>query len=157
MHLEIGQIITQIISFLVMLWVLKRYAWKPLLSTLEERKKAIRSEFDNIEKQKKNLEKQKKEYEGKLHDIDEYAHVKIEEAVDIGRKRADEIHKEAQQNAQALLTKTQADLQKEVIKAKEQLKDEIVKMTMMSTEKILQKDLNKDKQKGLIQDFVEQV
>jgi F-type H+-transporting ATPase subunit b len=157
MHLEFGQIFTQIVSFLIMLWVLKRYAWKPLLSTLDERKNRIKSEIKSIEKQKKDVESLIEEYRNKLKEIDVYARTKTQEAVDEGKRRADEIQKEAQQKAQAMIIKAQNDLQKEIIKAKEQLKDELVNMTVAATEKILQKNLSKEKQKDLLSDFVEQV
>ena len=39
MKLQIGQIITQIIAFLIMLWVLRRYAWGPLLGVMDKRRK----------------------------------------------------------------------------------------------------------------------
>lgn len=157
MHLEFGQIFTQIVSFLIMLWVLKRYAWKPLLNTLDERKNKIKSEIKGIEKQRKDVESLIEEYRNKLKEIDVYARTKTQEAVDEGKRRADEIQKEAQQKAQAMIIKAQNDLQKEIVKAKEQLKDELVNMTVAATEKILQKNLSKEKQKDLLSDFVEQV
>jgi F-type H+-transporting ATPase subunit b len=157
MQLEYGQILTQIISFLIMLWVLKRYAWKPLLSTLDERKERIKSEIKGIEKQKRDVEKLIEEYRDKLKEIDIYARSKTQEAVDEGKRRADEIQKEAQLKAHAMITKAQSDLQNEIVKAKEQLKDELVTMTVAATEKILQRNLGKEKQKDLLSDFVEQV
>lgn len=52
LDLDLGQIIVQIIGFLAMLWILKRYGWKPLLDLLDARRQKIQSEFDSIEEKK---------------------------------------------------------------------------------------------------------
>lgn len=157
MRIEIGQIVTQIISFLIMLWVLKRYAWKPLLSTLDERRKKIKSDIDTIEQQKQEVESLKKQYQEKLNDIDHYARNKIHEAVQEGRKKADEILQATQKKAQALILQAQDDLKKEIFKAKVQLKNELVNMTIMAAEKILRTKLDKENQMNIMKDFIEQI
>lgn len=157
MRIEIGQIFTQIVSFLVMLWVLKKYAWKPLLAILEKRQNTIKGEFADIENQKTELDKLAEEYRQKLKGIDELASVKTKEAIDQGRQMAMEIQNEAHQQAKGIIAKAKEDLQKEVLKAKVQLKDELVNMTVMAAEKILQKNLDKEKQKNLMMDFIDQM
>lgn len=157
MHVELGQIFTQIVSFLVMLWVLQRYAWKPLLKFLEDRKQKIQSEFNAIEEQQKEVERMKKEYDHLLHTIDLQAKEKIQEALDEGRKAAYKIQEEAHVSAKAILAKAKEDLQMEVAKAKLQLKDEVVKLTMLATQKIIKLSVDEQMQKKMITDFIEKV
>ncbi len=52
MNIEISQVITQIIGFLITVWLLKRFAWKPLLSMMDERRQKIKDEFQRIEDEK---------------------------------------------------------------------------------------------------------
>ena len=61
MNFHIAQILTQIIGFLVALWILKRYAWKPLLGILDERRAKISGELDTIEQEKGRVEELKQE------------------------------------------------------------------------------------------------
>jgi F-type H+-transporting ATPase subunit b len=157
MKIEIGQVVTQIISFLVMFWVLKRYAWKPLLKNLEWRKNKIKKEFETIEHKKKEINKLIEEYHAHIKDIDAYAHSKTQEAIEQGKQIAHEIQQEAQIQAKAIITKAQADLQKEIFKAKLQLKNEIANIAVRTAEKILQENLDKEKQQNLIADFIEQM
>lgn len=157
MSVEIGQIITQIISFLIMLWVLKRYAWKPLLAVLDARREKIQGEFDTIENGKKENENLKKEYEKKLREIDVQARAKIQEAVAEGNELSMEIQNAAHAKAQEIVSRAKEELQKEVYKARTKLKDELVDMTLSATEKVVQLNLNKDNQKKLINDFIEQM
>ena len=66
MNLEIGQIIAQIVAFLVTLWILQRYAWNPLLKLMDERRANIRGEFEQIEAAKKEIETLRASYEQKI-------------------------------------------------------------------------------------------
>lgn len=157
MRIEIGQIITQIISFLVMLWVLKRFAWKPLLSIMEQRRNRIQSDFDTIAEKNKQADALIQEYNDKLKEIDIVAQDKIKEAIEEGKKRAQAIQDEGHAKARALFNKTQEDLQKEIHRSKIQLKNELVNMTIAATENILKTNLDKEKQKNLISEFVEQM
>lgn len=156
MKIEIGQIFTQIVSFLVMLWVMKRYAWKPLLDFLDARKEKIASEFEAIESQKGEIEKVAAEYRDKLKGIEDMALAKTKEAVEKGRQLASQIQEEAKDEAKALIAKAGEDLKKELLKAKALLKDEMVKITMGATEKLVKSSLTKEKQEGLVKEFIEE-
>lgn len=155
MKIEIGQVISQIIAFLIMLWVLKRYAWKPLLGVMEERRNKIKSDFASIDKQKTELDELIQYYKEKLAEIDEEADAKINKAIKKGHEHAQTIHDEAQRQAKLIIAKAQVDLGKEVVKAKQQLKNELINMTLMATEKMLDENLDREKQKKLILNLVE--
>jgi F-type H+-transporting ATPase subunit b len=156
MNLEIGQILTQIVAFVIVLWILKKFAWKPLLSVLEERKKKIKSEFDSIEEQKKKIQTLTDEYNEKLKGIEAEARVKIQEAVKDGRKISQEIQAEARSQAKEILNKTKDEVEREIAKAKIQLKNDMVNMVIAATEKIIKEKLDAEQHKKLIADFVEQ-
>lgn len=157
MKIEIGQIITQIISFLIMLWVMKRYAWKPLLAILDERRDKIQADLDAIEQEKARNAALEKEYQAKLDQIDALAEEKSKKAIEEGKKMALKIQNEAHSKAKEIVNKSQEDLQKELLKAKTQLKSEIVDMAFLASEKVLQMNLDTEKQKSLILDFVEKM
>lgn len=156
MSLDISQVIIQIIAFLIMLWVLKKFGWKPLLDVLHERQQKIQSEFDSIAEKKEDVKKIAEDYQHKLREIDAEARHKMQEAVVQGREIAEKIQEEAKINAKELLDKVKIQVDKEMAKAKNQLKDELVKMTTLLTEKILQEKMDLSKQQKLITDFVEE-
>ena len=156
MNLEIGQVLTQIVAFLLVVWVLKKFAWKPLLAVMEERKNKIKSEFDSLEEQKKKAQTLLEEYQEKLRNIEAEARARIQEAVAEGRKISQEIQTEARRQAQEILVKTKSEIEREVAQAKIQLKNDLVNMTIAATQKIIQAELNQERHKKLIADFVEQ-
>lgn len=153
-NIELGQILTQIVAFLIMLWILKRYAWKPLLNVMDERKKLIKSEFETIDQKKREADQLIDEYNRKLQGIDEEARHRIQEGVNAGRKLAQQIQEETQNQAKVLLNKAQGDMQREVQKAKEQLKSELVQMTISATTKILKGKLDVDTQQKVLSECV---
>jgi len=157
MGLEIGQIVTQIIGFLLALWILKKFAWKPLLKIMEQRRQKIASEFEGIDEQKGEMEKLVSDYEAKLKDIDNLARAKILEAASEGQKMASEIKENARKEAKDFLDRAKERLQREVDMAKVQLRDDLVEMTLRVTEKILKEKLDQEKDKRLIADFIDEV
>lgn len=155
MNLELEQILTQIVAFLVMLWILKKFAWKPLLNVMEERKRAIQSEFDSIEEQKKEIKKLTQTYNAKLDEIEATARATLQEATKRGEQIALEIEQETRERAAMILNKAQAEMKSEIAEAKKQLKQDIVKMAVAATEKIIQEKLDPQKHQKLIDDAIE--
>ncbi len=157
MGLEIGQIVTHIIGFLIAVFLLKKFAWKPLLSILEERRSKIKSEFDNIDKEKKKVDDLLSDYETKLKEIDSLARVKIQEAAREGQKLANEIKENARKESKDILTRAREEIQRDVDKAKVQLKNDLVNMTMRAAEKLIRERLDEEKDKKLIAEFIDAV
>ena len=157
MGLEIGQIVTQIIGFLIAVFLLKKFAWKPLLSILEQRRAKIKSEFDNIDKEKKKVADLLSDYQTKLKEIDSLARVKIQEAAREGQKLANEIKENARKESKEILTKAREEIQRDVDKAKVQLKNDLVNMTMRVAEKLIRERLDEEKDKKLIAEFIDAV
>lgn len=155
MKIEIGQVFTQIVAFLIMYWVLKRFAWKPILKLLDDRKNKIKSDFDSIEEQKQGIEQLVQEYATKLKEIDIESRKKLTDAIEEGRKAQNKIQNEAHAQAKEILVKAEKDIQREISDAKNQLKNDVVKMAMLATEKILETQLTPENQKKIINDFVE--
>lgn len=154
MDIEISQILTQIVAFLIMLWVLKKYGWKPLLDVLDERRKTIEGEFAAIAKKKEEAEQLNDRYNEKLRDIETEARHKIQEAVLHGQKIAKEIQEEVQAQAKEVMLKAHSEVQEEIGKAKKQLKNDLVNMSVSIAEKILKEKLDEKHQKKLIDEFV---
>jgi F-type H+-transporting ATPase subunit b len=156
MDIELRQILTQIIAFLLMLWILKRFAWKPLLGIMEERKQKIQSEFEAIETEKMEIQHLTNEYQDKLRQIEAESRAKIQEAIKQGNDIALQIQNDAQKQAKSILNKAQSEIEKELMKSKVQLKNELIEMTMTIAEKMIHDNLNTAKQRKLIAEFVDQ-
>ena len=156
LDLDVSQIIIQIIAFLVMFWVMKKYGWEPLLGILEARQKKIQEEFDSIAAEKEEAKKLTALYEEKLREINGDARRKIQEAIAEGHKISTGIQEEAQKSANEFLQKAKLEIAGEIAHTKNQFKNDMVDLVVKTTEKILQKTLDDPTQKKLIADFVEE-
>lgn len=156
MDLEIGQIVSQIFAFFIMLWVMKRFAWKPLLGVMEERRQKIQAEFDFIDEQKNEVKKLDAEYHKRLDDVEAQGKVIIQKAISEGRNLAKDIQKEAHESAEGVMKKAQEEVNIQMAKAKVQLKTELIDMIIGVSEKVVKEDLNNDKQKKLVSAFIDE-
>ncbi len=152
--LEWQQLLTHTLGFLITLWVLKKFAWIPILNLLEERRQKIVDEFDNIDKEKDMTEKLKAEYENKLKNIEAERRQKIAEAANEANKLASDIKISAQEEARGIVNRTNEQLQRDIASAKVQLKEDMVSITLVAAEKILHEKLDESKERQLISGFI---
>ncbi len=151
------EVVAQIISFLVLLFILRAFAWKKFLGVLDQRKERILQEFNRLESAKAEVEKLKRDYEEKLSRIDETARQKTQEAEDSGRLLFQEIKEEAHKQAQQLLEKGKEGIQIELAKARHQLIEEIVDLTLRATENLIQEKLTSGEDRKIVEDFLQKI
>ena len=153
--LSASEIAAQIISFLILLFILRKFAWKRILSLLDQRSEKIAAELQSAETANLEIKQLKAEYEAQVHSIDLLANEKIKEAVSEGRKITEEIKKKAQAEAREILEAADEDIRQEIRKAKEELKTHIVELTISATENIIEKKLTAKDERKLVEDFLE--
>jgi F-type H+-transporting ATPase subunit b len=155
MDLQWQLLLTNAIGFLVVLWILKKFAWGPLLSIMEERRTKISAAFAAIDEEQNKVAVLKSEYEAKLADIESERRAKIVEAVGEGKKVAEEIKAAAREEAKGIAARARDELSRDVAKAKVQLKEEMIAITMSATQKIINERLDDSKHRELIDNFIE--
>lgn len=157
MQLEWDVILTQAVGFLIVLWVLRKYAWGKLLDFMEQRRQTIAGEFEEIERSKVDVEKLRSKFEKELADIEATRRKKIQEAAHEANELAGEIKESARKEAVALRVKTNEDIQLELDKANAALRDQMVGAVITVSEKILREKLDADAHKRLINQFLDEV
>ena len=157
MNLEISQLITHAIGFLITVWLLKKFAWGPLLSLMDERRQKIVDEFQKIDDEKAAAEKLKLSYEDKLKNIEAERRQKIAEAVNEANKVASDIKMSAQEESRNMVNRTNEQLGRDVAAAKVQLKEDMVSITLSAAEKILHEKLDIRKERELIGKFIDNI
>lgn len=157
MDIQIQQVLTQIVGFLLLLWLLRKFAWGPLLGVLDERRTRIASELEEIRKGKESLAQMKTEYDTKISEIENQARLRIQEAVVEGQRMAREIAEGAREEAHQILEKAKEDIQREMVKAKAQLRDEIATIAVSAAGKIVRQEMNKQKDKELVLQYIDEL
>jgi F-type H+-transporting ATPase subunit b len=157
MQPELGQIITQIIGFLVALWILRRWAWKPMLNMLEERRQKIRGELDDAASDRQKAAETLSEYEGRLKGIEAEARTKIQEAVREGQGVAAEIKESARNEAQAFLERAREEIERDKAKAKIELRRDVVDLSVKATEKLLRETVDEERNRRMVDSFIDEL
>jgi F-type H+-transporting ATPase subunit b len=155
--IDIKQVATQILGFLILLWGLRKWAWGPVLGMLEARRQKIAGAFDEAERRKTEALELKAKYEQDLRGIEAQARQRIQQAVTEGQKVAAEIKVQAQADAQQRLTRAEDEIARERAKAKELLKQHIIGLAVRTAEKILRQNLDDQAQRKLASEFIDEV
>ena len=157
MSLSLQEILTQALGFILLVWVLKRLFWKPVLASLEKRRSGIAEAFRQIESQKKEMEALRRDYEARIQRIEEEARAKLQAAIDEGRRISREIQEKARDDARQALTRAKEDLSLEIAKARVELRGEIARLTLLATEKLLREEMTDEKHREKILNMIEEL
>lgn len=154
---DIQQVISQAISFLILLFLLKRFAWKPLLAMLDQRRARIEEDLRHVAQQKDELDRLQQEYSKRLGAIEAEARTKIQQAVLEGKQISMEIQDQARAQGLALVEKSKETIELELAKAKVTLRDQLAAMAVGAVERILGEKLDTEKDKRLVNSVLEQL
>lgn len=155
--LSTSEIFAQILSFLLLLALLRVFAWKRVLKLLDDRKDKIASEFREIDQAKQDAESMKSSYEEKLAGIENEAKARIQKAVDESRRIADEMKAKAQKDGEEIFKEARENIKVEIVKAREELKDQIAELSVSIAGKVIQEKLSEEDEKRLALDFLGQL
>ncbi len=147
-------VITQILGFLLAVWILKKYAWGPVIGILEARRDKIRSEFEEIDRRKNEAAELKSKLAAELREIEAQARVRIQEGVHEGERVGSEIKEKARQDAQAMIQRAQDQIAQDRDKAQVELRNQMVSMVIAGAEKVLGEKLDATTQLGQIDSFL---
>ena len=153
----LSQFLTNVLAFLILLVILRRYAWGALLKLIDERQQKIASEFEGIERAKQEMEGLKARYLEGMAKIEEEARAKIQQAVADGRRVAAEIEEGAREHARESLEKTKEAVAQEVAKARVELRDQVVDLAIQATHKVLQQYLDEETDRRMIEGFIREI
>jgi F-type H+-transporting ATPase subunit b len=146
---------TNIIGFVIVVLVLKKSAWGPMLDMLDARRDKISADFTEASTARTDAEGIKSDLELQLVEIKSLEREKIQAAVEKGEDLAETIRNEASTKATATLEKAQNDIEVETQKAQIGLRDQVVDLAMKSSEMLLKKELDDDTHRKLISDYID--
>ena len=152
-----GLYIWTILVFVVLLILLKKYAWGPLLRALEERQESIRQSLDDAEAAKTELERVQQESEAIVRKARVQADAIISETRADGAKLREDLRQQAQTEAQSILQNAERQIQLETDRAVSQIREEAVDLSLMIASKLIRRNLTKADNEALIDDALKQV
>ena len=154
---DLQQILSQAVSFLLLLWLLRRFAWGPLLGVLDLRRNRIEEEFRQIAQTKSELARLQEDYGRRLAAIEEEARTKIQQAILDGKRVGAEIQEQAREQAAAILAKSKDAVEMELAKARVTLRDQVARMTIEAVERVLRGTLDAKTDRRLVDQILEEL
>jgi F-type H+-transporting ATPase subunit b len=152
-----SEIVAQLICFLLLLALLRKFAWTPLLKLLDERKQNIAGALQHIEDKNKEAELLRVQYESHLLGIESEKRMALKEAAAEGKKLQDQMKKEAYIESQKILENARSMIQFELARAKEDLKVNMVDIAIKASERLIEEKLSEEMDQKLVQKFIDQL
>lgn len=152
----IGLIFWQAVTFLIVLFVLAKYAWGPITDALKTRESSIEDALASAEMAKEEMAKLKSENE-KLFEEARLERDKIlKEASDTAKRIVEESRTEAKKQGDKMIEDARAIIKTEKQAALAEVKSQVATLSVQIAEKLLRRKLDNEKaQKELVADFVE--
>src|SRR5687768_17068004 len=135
---DTGLIIWTIITFACVLFVLGKFAWKPVLQALEAREEKIRQDIKAAEEARLASEKMRGDYEKQLAEVEARTRELLSQAQKDAQRLRDDMLKAAQDESARLSEKTRQQLAEEQRRLVQELRAEVVTMSVKAAEKLLQ-------------------
>lgn len=153
-----GLIFWTLLAFLIVLYLLKKLAWKPILKSLQDREQSIQSAIDEAKKVREEMASLKAGNEKILADAKAERDGILKEAREIKDKMIAEAKDRAAKEAEKLTALARASIQNEKMEAITELKNQVAVLSIEIAEKILKQELTeKDKQKAIINTLLQEV
>ena len=155
---EFGLLIWTLLAFLVVFFILAKYAWPAIVKGLAEREKGIADSLATAEKVKAEMAQLKSENEALLAQAREERAKMLKEARDTKDKIINEAKDQAKLEANKIIADAQAAIEQQKMAALTDVKNEVGKLVIEVSEKILRRELsNKSEQEGYIKQLASEV
>lgn len=154
---HVGLIIWTIITFLVVLFVLKKFAWPHLLTALDEREKRISDAIATAEQARQEAEEVLREHRQKLAAADEEARKIVTEAREAGANVRQTIVSQAREEAERLLDQARTNIESEKRAAIAELRRETANLAVQAAGALIDANLDDEKNRGLVDDFIARI
>ena len=148
---SIGLFVWQTFLFLALLFLLRKYAWKPILSAVEEREEGIKNALESAEKAKKEMETLNADNERILLEAKAERDNILKEAREIKETIISEAKTQATEEADKVLLSARKQINNEKLAAITELKNQVADLSVDIAEKVLRSELkDPEKQKELV-------
>lgn len=150
-------LIAQIINFLILFFLFKKFLYKPILGILEKRRNYIKDSMKKADEAVRKEKEMEKEREKKLRELRVRSEEIINKAKSAAESRRKEITEKAEQEAQEILDKAKKEIASEKEKIIKEVKLRTADLTLLATSQVLKKGIDAKLQQKLIQEALSEL
>ena len=152
-----GLMIWTIVSFLITLFVLKRYAFGPIQKMIDERRERIRQSIEEADRAREEARKLLEEHRALIAGARSDAEQILTEARRVADAQRERVRDEVEADRQRRLEETRRQIEAETQKALTQIRAEVAELTLIAAEKVTGKALDQADQRRLIEEAISEL
>ncbi|OEH93313.1 F0F1 ATP synthase subunit B [Bacillus solimangrovi] len=153
---NLGDVLFQLTMFLILLALLRKYAFGPVLGIMKEREEHISNEISEAEKSRKEAAALVAEQQGALKAARQEAQGLIENAKKIGEQQEKELLEKARSEAARLKEAASKELEQEKDQAIAALREQVSSLSVLIASKVIEKELSEQDQQQLINEYIKE-
>lgn len=153
---EWGTVIVTVITFAILLALLKKFAWGPLKEVMDKRERDINRDIDEAEEVKLNAQKLEEENKKTLKQTQDEVQRILEDARVQARKQHEEIIHEANIRANGMIETAQSEINSEKERALADINNQVSELSVLIASKVLKKEISEQDQKELVDKYLKE-
>ena len=151
-----GVLITQIVTFVILLVLLRLFAYKPLMRMMDERSKRVKDSMEQAEAVKQQSAKAEEELKKQLEEASREGQDRISRAVKAGEELKQKAEEEAKRETEKLIVKARTEIKQERDAAVADVRREFADLAVLAAGKVIEKSLDKEEHRELIDRVLEE-
>lgn len=152
--INLNFLIAQIVNFLLLLFILQRFLYKPVTNMLEARTRRIRESLAEADRVRQEAAAARAEYERQLEAERRRSFDAAQQAIQEGQKAREAIIAQAQKDAEDIRRRAREETEREREQMLAQLRTQVADLAILASEKIIGQALDRDLQRRLVNDFL---
>jgi len=154
--ISLPTLLTQVVTFIILLVVLRFVAYKPIMRMLDERSRRIKESLDQAESIKAQSARSEEEVRKQLEQASREGQERIARAVKAGEDVKQKAQEDAKKEAETLVNRARAEIQRERDDAISEVRREFAELTVLAAGKVIEKSLDKEEHRELIEKVLEE-
>ncbi|QOR66510.1 F0F1 ATP synthase subunit B [Cytobacillus suaedae] len=156
-YLNTGDIIFQLVIFLILLALLRKFAWGPIMGIMKQREEHIANEIKTAEQNHAEAKKLAAEQREMMKQSRQEASELIENARKLGEEQKNDIIQTARTEADRLKESAKKEIEQEKERAVIALREQVASLSVLVASKVIEKELNEQDQEKLINEYIKEV
>jgi len=154
-QLYVGDMLFVMLTFLVLMWLIKLVAWKPVTKMMQDRSDKIVNDIDSAKESRTKAAELAQKRQAELDKTRDDASGIINNAKQNGQRQQEQIVEDARNEASNLKSSAEKDIEQQRQEALANSRKDVASLSIDIASKIISKELNEDDQKGLVDSYIE--
>lgn len=154
--ISVPTLIVQVVTFLILLIILRFVAYKPIMRMLDERSRRIKESMEQAEAVKQQSARAGEELKKQLEQASREGQERIDRAIKAGEEIKQKAEEDAKRETEKLIVKARTEIRQERDAAVGEVRQEFADLTVLAAGKVIEKSLNKEEHRKLIDKVLEE-